>query len=99
MGRAWIQILAAAAALTLALVIMAGGAGFAEQPKQGAPQVQGSAQAVVNHPSNMPVAPETQEVRPAEKIYFMIVIIITVVVYFILRAIYFRRLKNNKDRQ
>ena len=44
-------------------------------------------------------APQAQEVRPTEQIYFMIVIAITVVVYFILRAIYFRRLKNNKDRQ
>ena len=99
MDRAGIKRLATAAALALALVIMACGVGFAEQQGQGAGQVRGGDQAIVNHASNVAVAPHAQEVRPTEQIYFMIVIAITVVVYFILRAIYFRRQKNNKDRQ
>ena len=88
-----------AAALALALVIMAWEIGFAEQQGQAARQVQGSDQVIVNNFSNVPVAPQAQEERPVEKIYFMIVIIITVVVYFVIRAVYFRKMKNNKYRQ
>lgn len=83
----------------MAFAVMACGIAFGEQNGQGGGQVQGGSQAIVNHTANVPLASLAQEVRPTEQIYFMIVIAITVVVYFILRAVYFRRLKNNKDRQ
>lgn len=75
------------AALAAAIMALACGVAFAAQP--GALEGGG----IINS-----IAPQLRG-QPVEKLIFMGVIVATVVVYFVLRAIYFHRIRRKDDRR